>query len=307
MIMPMISSLLLIVAIVCLLNLTPQQITEDLMRLTTPKVTLREKARNMRAGKKKKSLGSKLAYTQTALAAMGQENKFALVCCASLVLFATGAVVAVLIDNIFLLPALSVAFALIPFIYVRNSLAQYEKHIKTDLETTLSTITTSYIRNEDIILAVRENLDYIKPPLRVCFNAFIGDAFAVSSNVKQALRNLKEKVDDDIFREWCDALIRCQDDRALVDTLHPIVAKLTDVRVVNSELSTMMAAVRTEYYTMVGLVVGNIPLLYVLNKDWFHTLIYETPGKIVLGICGAVIIVTYMFLLKFTKPIEYKA
>ena len=307
MIMPMISSLLLMVAIVCFLNLTPQQITEDLMRLTTPKVTLREKARNMRAGKKKKSLGSKLAYTQTALAAMGQENKFALVCCASLVLFAAGAVVAVLIDNIFLLPALSVAFALIPFIYVRNSLSQYEKHIKTDLETTLSTITTSYIRNEDIILAVRENLDYIKPPLRACFNAFIGDAVAVSSSVKQALRNLKEKVDDDIFREWCDALIRCQDDRALVDTLHPIVAKLTDVRVVNSELSTMMAAVRTEYYTMVGLVVGNIPLLYVLNKDWFHTLIYETPGKIVLGVCGAVIIVTYMFLLKFTKPVEYKA
>lgn len=307
MIMPMISSLLLIVAIVCFLNLTPQQITEDLMRLTTPKVTLREKARNMRAGKKKKSLGSKLAYTQTALAAMGQENKFALVCCASLVLFAAGAVVAVLIDNVFLLPALSVAFALIPFIYVRNSLSQYEKHIKTDLETTLSTITTSYIRNEDIILAVRENLDYIKPPLRACFNAFIGDAVAVSSSVKQALRNLKEKVDDDIFREWCDALIRCQDDRALVDTLHPIVAKLTDVRVVNSELSTMMAAVRTEYYTMVGLVVGNIPLLYVLNKDWFHTLIYETPGKIVLGVCGAVIIVTYMFLLKFTKPVEYKA
>lgn len=307
MIMPMISSLLLIVAIVCFLNLTPQQITEDLMRLTTPKVTLREKARNMRAGKKKKSLGSKLAYTQTALAAMGQENKFALVCCASLVLFAAGAVVAVLIDNIFLLPALSVAFALIPFIYVRNSLSQYEKHIKTDLETTLSTITTSYIRNEDIILAVRENLDYIKPPLRACFNAFIGDAVAISSSVKQALRNLKEKVDDDIFREWCDALIRCQDDRALVDTLHPIVAKLTDVRVVNSELSTMMAAVRTEYYTMVGLVVGNIPLLYVLNKDWFHTLIYETPGKIVLGVCGAVIIVTYMFLLKFTKPVEYKA
>ncbi len=307
MIMPMISSLLLIVAIVCFLNLTPQQITEDLMRLTTPKVTLREKARNMRAGKKKKSLGSKLAYTQTALAAMGQENKFALVCCASLVLFAAGAVVAVLIDNVFLLPALSVAFALIPFIYVRNSLSQYEKHIKTDLETTLSTITTSYIRNEDIILAVRENLDYIKPPLRACFNAFIGDAVAVSSSVKQALRNLKEKVDDDIFREWCDALIRCQDDRALVDTLHPIVAKLTDVRVVNSELSTMMAAVRTEYYTMVGLVVGNIPLLYVLNKDWFHTLIYETPGKFVLGVCGAVIIVTYMFLLKFTKPVEYKA
>ena len=70
---------------------------------------------------------------------------------------------------------------------------------------------------------------------------------------------------------------------------------------------TTYLAVRAEYYTMVGLVVGNIPLLYVLNKDWFHTLIYETPGKIVLGICGIVIVVTYFFLMKFTKPVEYKA
>ena len=66
MIMPMISSLLLIVAIVCFLNLTPQQITEDLMRLTTPKVTLREKARNMRAGKKKKPAGADFQFETAA-------------------------------------------------------------------------------------------------------------------------------------------------------------------------------------------------------------------------------------------------
>ena len=90
------------------------------------------------------------------------------------------------------------------------------------------------------------------------------------------------------------------------DTLQPIVSKLTDVRIVNNELNTMMSSVRTEYYTMVGLVVSNVPLLYVLNKDWFHTLVYETPGKIVLGICGIVIVATYFFMLKFTKPVEYK-
>ncbi len=88
--------------------------------------------------------------------------------------------------------------------------------------------------------------------------------------------------------------------------MQPVVTKLLDVRVVNSELNTMMSAVRVEYYTMVGLVVGNIPLLYVLNKDWFNTLMYETPGKIVLGICGAVILVTYLLMLKFTKPVEFK-
>ena len=114
------------------------------------------------------------------------------------------------------------------------------------------------------------------------------------------------KVDDDIFREWCDALIQCQDDNTLKDTLQPIITKLTDVRIVNSELTAMMSSVRIEYYTMDGMVVGNIPLLYVLNKDWFHTLMYETAGKITLGVCGLVIFVTYLFMLKFTKPVAYK-
>ena len=214
---------------------------------------------------------------------------------------------AVLIDNVFLIPALSVAMAMIPFIYVRNIISIYEKQTKEELETTLSIITTSYVRSDDIVSAVKENLPYIRPPLRESFSAFYGDATAVSSSIKQALYNLKRKVDDEVFREWVDTLIQCQDDRELKDTLQPIVAKLTDVRIVNSELNTMMSAVRAEYYTMVGLVVGNIPLLYVLNKDWFHTLIYETPGKIVLGICGIVIVVTYFFLMKFTKPVEYKA
>lgn len=236
---------------------------------------------------------------------MGKGGRFGFIICSSLILFAVGAVVAVLINNVFLLPVFAVAFAIIPFVYVRNSMDAYEKHIKDELETTLSIISTSYSRSDDIIAAVKENLTYIRPPLREHFSAFISDATLIS-NTKQALKNLRKKVDDEIFSEWCDALLQCQDDSTLKDTLQPIIAKLTDVRIVNSELSSMMASVRMEYYTMVGLVVGNIPLLYVLNKDWFHTLLFETPGKITLGICGAVILVTYLFMLKFTKPVEYK-
>ncbi len=306
MIFPLISSIFLIIAIVCFLNLTPIQIAQDLISLFSKKLNLRDRARSLRAGKKKKGLGAKIQYLQSALAACGKGSKFALVFSSSLVLFAVGAVIAVLIDNIFLIPAFSVALAMIPFAYVRNIISLYEKQTKEELETALSIITTSYMRSDDIVSAVEENIPYIRPPLRENFTAFIGDATVISSNIKQALHNLKAKVDDEIFREWCDTLIQCQDDRTLKDTLQPVVAKLTDVRIVNSELNTMMSSIRTEYYTMVGLVIGNIPLLYFLNKDWFHTLIYETPDKIALGVCGVVIVVTYFFMQKFTKPVEYK-
>ncbi|MDD3833455.1 MAG: hypothetical protein PHR18_06095, partial [Oscillospiraceae bacterium] len=112
--------------------------------------------------------------------------------------------------------------------------------------------------------------------------------------------------DEPIFHEWCDTLIQCQDDRVLKDTLQPVVAKLTDVRIVNNELRTMLSSVRNEYWMMVALVVGNIPLLYLLNREWFNTLMFQTSGKIVLGICGAVILITALFMQKFTKPIAYR-
>ena len=221
-------------------------------------------------------------------------------------LIMAGIILSVLIDNIFRMPVLSVEFALIPFFYTTSTLSYYEKNTKEELETALSIITTSYVRSDDIVAAVRENIKYIKPPLRDVFKSFEGEATAISSNIKRALYKLKSMVDNEIFWEWCDTLIQCQDDRTLKDTLLPIVAKLTDVRIVNSELKTMLSSARNEYWFMVALVVGNIPLLYLLNKDWFHTLLFTTPGKLVCGICGMVILITALFMMKFTKPVEYK-
>lgn len=306
MICSIIASVLIIIAIAMLMDLSPERVTDDLMKLITPKDSLRDEARAIRGNKKKHGIYKTLMKMKTALSVTGKSNQFSLVCFLSIVLFAAGAIIAVLINNLFLLPVLSVAFALIPFFYTTNTLSYYDKRTKEELETTLSIVTTSYVRSDDIVSAVRENLQYIKPPLREVFEAFTGDATAVSSNIKRALFNLKEKVDDEIFREWCDTLIQCQDDRTLKDTLQPVVSKLTDVRIVNSELKTMLSSVRNEYWIMVALVVGNIPLLYLLNKEWFETLMYSTPGKAVLGICGVVILVTALFMMKFTKPIQYK-
>ena len=86
----------------------------------------------------------------------------------------------------------------------------------------------------------------------------------------------------------------------------PIVAKLTDVRIVNNEIKGMLVAARTEYWMMAAMVVGNIPLLYFLNKDWYAALMFTTLGKIVLAICGLAIVITAILMFKFTKQVEYR-
>ena len=124
--------------------------------------------------------------------------------------------------------------------------------------------------------------------------------------MEEAIYHMKDKIDNAIFKEWCDQLVACQSDGGLKDTLPAIVSKLRDERLVNSELRTMLAEVRREYYFMVAFVVGNIPLLYCINKEWYNALMNTVFGKLVLGITGIVILVTWLRMNKQTKPIEYK-
>ena len=153
---------------------------------------------------------------------------------------------------------------------------------------------------------MQENLSYLKPPIKGIFESFLAEATLISSDLRGAIYHLKEKVKNSIYEEWCDTLIACQNDRTLKDTLMPVVSKLTDVRLVNNSLKTMLAEIRREYWMMVLMVVGNIPLLYCLNKDWYDALMHTMFGKIVLAISGVVIIFTAVRMNKLTKPIEYK-
>lgn len=298
--------LLLAVGAVLLLKLTPERITGDLMRFVSPKQTLRDKVLTRKGKKKSRKITVELRRIKDALEQTGKGNQFAVACAASLLLMIVGCVIAIMIDNPFLVPVFAIAFAMIPFFYAKRTVAYYDNHVKEELETALSIITTSYVRTDDIVSAVKENIQYLKSPVKDIFAGFVAETMMISSDVKQSIRHLKEKVNNSIFAEWCETLIACQDDRTLKDTLMPIVTKLTDVRIVNNEIKGMLSSARVEYYMMAGMVVGNIPLLYFLNKDWFNALMFTTLGKLVLAICGLVIIVTAVLMLRFTKQIEYR-
>ena len=298
--------ILLVAGTFLILELTPETVTDDIMHMVVPEQTLRDKVLIAQKKKKSRKITKALLHMREALNATGKSNQFTVTCAASLMLMIAGCIAAVMINNFFMIPVFALAFASLPFLFARNTISAYDKHIREEMETALSVVTTSYIRTDDIVTSVKENLTNLKPPIRDIFAGFVGDAMMVSSDTKAALRNLRDRIDNDIFAEWCDTLIACQDDRTLNDTLLPIVSKLTDVRIVNNELKTMLDAVRNEYLTMVLLVVGNIPLIYALNKDWFSSLMFTTPGKIVLAVCGMTILITAMFMLKFTKPIEYR-
>ena len=294
------------VGVVLLLKLTPDQLTKDLSMILNKKKSLRDQSLTARGQKKTRKLVVEIQRIKTALEETGKEKQFSVACAASAILMIVGCVLALAMQNPFLIPVLAITFAMIPFVYLKKALSIYEKQVKADLETALSIITTSYTRNDNLIIAVRENIGYLKPPIKGLFESFLTETESINPDIRVAISHLKEKISDTIFEEWCDTLISCQNDRTLKDTLMPVVSKLTDVRLVNNSLKTMLENSRREYYTMVIMVVANIPILYCINRDWYNALMFTTVGKIVLAVCALVIFITALFMGKFTKPVEYK-
>ena len=297
---------LFVIAVIALLGITPEQVNNDVSLFFDKQETLKDKALTARGKKKKSKILSEIERMRRALQETGKEKQFSLACTAAMLLMIAGFIVAIAIDNMFLIPVLAVAFALIPFAYLAKTISIYETQVREEIETALSIITTSYVRSDNLISAVKENIMYLKPPVKGIFESFLIEATVISPDIRMSIHNLKDKVKNSIFEEWCDTLISCQNDRTLKDTLMPVVSKLTDVRLVNNSLKTMLAETRREYWMMVAMVLANIPLLYCINKDWYDALMYTTIGKAVIAVCGVVIIITAIRMNKITKPVEYK-
>lgn len=298
--------LLFAVGIVLFLGLTPERMANDFSHGKSKAPTLRERAIRAKGKPKAYRLTWELRRLREALEATGKGGRFAVACAFSLLLLIVGTILAIAIDNLFLVPVLAIAMAILPFAYLRRTVSQYRAQIADALESALSGITASYLRTDDLLFAVEENLSDLRAPLREIFASFLANCNVIRANRKECIRSLREKIDNAVFFDWCDTLIACEDDRSLKHTLMPIVTKLTDIAIVNRDIKAMMTAARTEYFVMAGMVLANIPLLYLLNKDWYAALMDTIPGKIVLAICGAAILVTGIFAFKFTKPVEYR-
>ena len=236
----------------------------------------------------------------------GRSNRFSLVCAFSLLLFAIGAAIAIVMGNFFLAPVMAVGFMMLPFWYVQLTASHFKKDIAAELETALSIVTTAYLRSENILTAVEENLNYLNPPVHQVFKDFVLRVKFIDPDVLEAIKVLRTKIDNEVFREWCDALCDCQHDRSLKVTLTPIVSKLSDMRIVNGELEYLVFEPRKEFIIMVIFVIGNIPLMYLLNKSWYDTLMHTPLGQIILAISAALIFISTACVLRLTKPIEYR-
>ncbi len=297
----------LITGLFIIFSISPMEFTNSIFKnlLGKPR-SIKDEINEVTKRKKISYLRRETAEVQSILKNTGREEWFPVICSLSLLLFGIGGAIAVSFGNFFAVPVIGIGFMLLPFWYVRFTQSHFKKDIAAELETALSIITTAYLRTEDILTAVEENINYLNPSVLSVFKGFVYRIKMINPDITASLQEMRGQIENAVFCEWCDALIACQLDRNLKTTLIPIVSKLSDMRVVNGELENMVFEPRKEFIAMQILVIGNIPLLYFLNKDWYHTLMHTAVGQLVLAVCFTAVFVSSAFVIKLTQPIEYR-
>lgn len=271
--------------------------------MSDKKISVKEKVNIIKGKNKENYIISEIKKVNYILEVTNKKKQlpfiFAIACLSGII----GLAICIAINNIYLMPVLTIGLFLIPFFVMEGQMNLYKEEFTSELETAMSIITTSYLRTENIVISVKENLDFINPPLQQYFKDFLINT-QINPNIEYSLKILQNSIENKIFKEWCEALISCQSNHTLKTVLNPIVAKLSDLQVVNSELDMLFAKPKTDFLTMVGMVSIGIPILLFMNKTWLVALLTKNIGKIALSVGIALIFYAVFSVMKLIKPLE---
>jgi hypothetical protein len=300
---------LMIVGLFFLFNVSPFDLTSQLIeRIIYDKKDIKTVIKKV-VKKDRKSplqgLATTIREAQMILKATGRESVFAIVVMSSTIFFIAGVIIGVMMGNILLSITLGGGLSLIPFWYIKLAEINYQKELNDELEKTLSVISTSYSRSKNIVKAIEENLYQINPPVASVFEYFVFEITYVTADIPGAILRMSEKIDNQIYKEWCYAVIACQDNPNLINTLTAINGKFTDIKQANDDFSTELYNPIRTVATMVAMNIAVPVLFYVINKNWYRSLTVSWGGKVIMAFVVVVIFIALNAAIKDVKPIKY--
>lgn len=237
--------------------------------------------------------------------AIGQSDRYQRTLEISLLSALGGILAGLLLGNLLLAGVLGVGFYFLPLWLSRFTLYRYQQFTSEELETSLSLITTSYLRSNDILSAIEENLSAVKEPVLSIFISFCNNLKYVDANAPAQIELMKSKLDNKLFWEWCDILILCQDNHLLQAALPPVVSKFSILKAQQEANETRMTEPLKLAFSMASLVVLFCPLMKLVNQVWYDNLMHTFPGQCVLAGAAITVFITINKGISLCEPISY--
>ncbi|EOE7347215.1 hypothetical protein PV669_16430 [Clostridioides difficile] len=301
--------LLILTGLFLIFNISIKDYTENIQAFyeREKKKSIKEKIEIATNKKREKGLTPLVRDTKAILKATNRVGMFSTICLISSSLLFIGILISITIRNYYLIPILSVGLSMLPFQYINFSAGFYRNQISEDLSISLSAITTAYSRNDDVIKSIEENVNLCNPSIKFAFDEFLIEVKCIRPDVVYSLENLKNKIDNDIFREWVKRAIKCQKDRTLKSLLMSTVSKFSIVKIYNEKIhhNTYLPVKRFALMTLITY--GFLGSFFFMEKEWWNILTDTIQGKIGVSVIVLWTFISIVNIVKICMPIDYKS
>ena len=221
----------------------------------------------------------------------------------SILFILLGVLYGFIFNNIFLSIVMAVfAFLLQEQIHIIRDY-KYKKKLNENLRLSIGIITGSYIQNDDIIKAVNDNIDRIPGQVKEVFQDFLVETNFINPDVETAILKMEKSFKNKFFKEWCNCVLQCQQDRELKYILLTISEKMLDVKKVQEELDSMLFMVYRDFFSVVLVALASLPFMYFLNRQWYYILSQNILGQVITAVVYLVTGLSCIYAVKINKPV----
>lgn len=244
------------------------------------KVPISEKIRILENGEKTNIIKKSYGEMKSTLALTGESNKLKMMRVVSVLTGLIGLGLSLYLKNIVIAPILTVGFGLVPMWLTKLSEYRYRQKVNAELSVALSVITTSYIRSENIIRAIEENLTYIRNPVKKPFSDFLSNYKMIDKDITGNIEILSKKIDNKIFKLWCQELTVCQKDITHKHNLLAVMEQLDEDKKIQEKLSLKLQQPIKNILTLMFVSLLAFPVLYIFGNGTLEVLLNTLLGQI---------------------------
>ena len=299
----LISTLLIIVGLFLIFKIKAADMTCYMLKPLKKRFDRQFKIRSI-TGKKPNLLMRQLQSTRLMLDASGMSEQLTSYQWLALILAVLGFTFGYLIDNLLAAVILAAGLAIAPQAIIQIRTGEYLRGLHAKLEIGMGIITNSYIQSGDIVGTVQESYHLLPAPLDGIFRSFLVETQFIDANLVRAIEQLRDKIDNHYWQEWCNVLIQCQHDRQLRFALPGIVERLGETRRIQLEIDTTIRKHFGDYIVTVMIVLGSIPLMGLMMPEWYEMLMETLAGKITLAVVLSAILATAIWVSRINRPMN---